>query len=285
MPRIAMNPNREAAFTGKLPPEIPVAAMITHLPNMATYHAHRLEIIQASLSSMKRNAGADHYLVVYDNGSLPCLREWITDVIRPDVFIATENVGKVNAMRFIYGMFSNAIVSISDDDMLFYPDWLKEQLKLFEVFPSVGTVSGCTTTRLGYNAIEATKKWAMATVECDERPINKQWDIEHVLSLGQCHTPDEAWESIKGKIGFHIQSKHASAWAGGGHCQFSAYAWRMLEFLPRKSDRLMKPLFPLIDVSVDQAGYLRLMTKERGCRHLGNVLSEADSLEIDGMGL
>lgn len=293
MPRVGMNPNRLMPFKGKLPPEVPVISMITHLPDTKGYHANRLEIVMASLESMKKHAGADNFLIVYDNGSIPQLQEWILDEIRPDMFVHTANVGKVNAMRFILcAAGSGALVSISDDDMLFYPDWLAPQVRIMRTFSRVGAVSGCTTTRLGYNAIEYTKAWAKAgqvinskEITWDERPIPIQWDIDHIRSIGEAHDDEGARKAIHGKIGFHIEYNGVKCWAGGGHCQFMGYTDTLMQFMPKPAPRLMQPLFPLLDVSMDSDGYLRLMTEERGCRHLGNVLTEADRLEIEAMGL
>ena len=140
MSRSGMNPNRHA----KVKTFAPVIAMqICHLPNMEDYHADRLEVIQLSLNTMRRNAGVDCQIGVWDNGSCEVFRTWLEDEYKPDYLILSPNVGKASARSAMVRMVPpSTIIGIADDDMYYYPNWLSEQIKILNHFPNVGQVSG-----------------------------------------------------------------------------------------------------------------------------------------------
>jgi glycosyltransferase involved in cell wall biosynthesis len=138
-----------------------VLAVVTHLPNENNYHAKRFEVIQACLLSMTQGVIIPHSLIVWDNGSEPRLREWIQRIIKPAVFIQSENIGKSAARKMIAQMLPpKTILAYSDDDIMFYPDWLRPQLDILEHFPNVACVTGYPVRTAFRWGIENTLRWA-----------------------------------------------------------------------------------------------------------------------------
>ena len=139
-----MNPNRDKGIKIKLPPEIPVVVVPVHLPNpKEPYHEHRWEIVTASLRLARQNAGMEHHFLVWDNGSCDQMREWLFYELKPDKLMFTENIGVLNTMRRVMGMYHDSVVAWSNDDIIYYPDWLPEQIHILQSFPNVAAVSGC----------------------------------------------------------------------------------------------------------------------------------------------
>lgn len=274
--RTALNPLREEKIKHPLPPDIPVVAVITHLPSLKDeYHRDRLEIIYTAIRSATKNAGEDHCFVVWDNGSVFELLDelmgwpWINQII------ASNNIGKQNAINAIYGMFSGSIVSISDDDILHYPGWLKSQIEILQAFDNVGLVSGATNRYY----MRYPHLYAYHNDEYKKKAVStpKKWDVEHGISIGK--EPYMTAAITGNVIPYQVESNGVKAIVGGSHCQFTGCADVLRPLLPR-TDRYMEPLYPF-DIRVDKAGLYRFLTPERTTRHLGNRLTDEDRQEIE----
>lgn len=280
--RTGINPNRHAKVS---PPPPVVISVITHLPEMESdYHRNRLDVIKLCISSMTENAGMDASLLVWDNGSCADLVDWLRYEAKPHYLVLSDNVGKWQARSSILRMFPPAtVIGISDDDMLFYPGWLHESMRILTIFPNVGVVSGYpvrTQFRWGCNN---TRQWALKNAANFEsgKLIPEQWDRDFCTSIGR------SWEDqVRGTendIEYRATYRGCTVYLTGHHCQFICYAGRLLPFLSW-SDEAMPDEKPF-DQAIDNAGLLRLTTKERYARHIGNVIDDDIKTEIQFMGM
>jgi len=167
--------------------------------------------------------------------------------------------------------------AISDDDILHYPNWLGPQIEVLDAYDA-GLVTGCVTRHyMKYNHLYAWKwfKEQKLKIEIDDTPF--EWDIQHGESIGK----DRDFSRL---ISLNIPAvavkyHDVKARFGGCHCQFVGYADTLRPFFPI-TDEYMKPLYP-VDIAIDEAKLLRLMTHDRLTRHLGNVLTDEDRKEVE----
>lgn len=257
-----------------------VLTCVTHLPTLTGYHAGRLEVIQTSLESMRNHARIPHTLMVWDNGSCPKLREWLQFVFKPDVLILSENVGKNTARTNLFRMQRNdAVIGFSDDDMYFYPDWLRPQLELLQNFPNVACVSGYpvrTSFRWG-NA--NTKQWAQENAKLENgRFLPAQWEDDFAVSIGRDIGNHRHGSLLD--MDTRITYKGFQAYATSHHCQFIGHA-RQLHKLAVYDNWAMGSERGY-DEALDKIG-LRLATTQRLTRHIGNVLHDELRKEIEAL--
>lgn len=267
--RVGTNPNRAADVKGFAPV---VVTVITHLPNVTTaYHAKRLEVIQACLRTMRDGANIEHTFCVWDNGSLPELRNWIQYDFKPDMFVQSANVGKINARTALTRMFPpDTIMTFSDDDMLFYRDWLRPQIEILQHFPNVASVTGYpvrTSFRWGN---DNTLAWARKNGKLESgRFLPQEWEDDFAVSVGR----DINWhkEYTVKDIDWRVTYKGMKAYATGHHCQFIGYAGQVAKACVYDHQTMAdeKPF----DIRMDAVG-LRLATVGRHARHMGNVIDE-----------
>lgn len=259
-----------------------VASVITHLPNRVGYHAQRLEIVKACLVSM-RNGAAGIPVMVWDNGSCGELRMWLRDVYHPEYLVLSPNVGKSSARASIVHMFPpETIIGISDDDMLFYPDWMYAHLALLDGFPNVGAVSGWPV-RVSFGwGNENTIAWAHknGAVECG-RFIADDQERDYAVSVGMDEHSHA--ERTAAKQDVMITYNGLWAYAEAQHCQFMAYAGRIAQFCGY-SNQAMGTEIPF-DNAIDGAGLLRLTTIGRYTWHMGNIIDDGLRAELNRMGL
>src|SRR5574342_567579 len=109
--------------------------VVTHLPDMEDYHSNRFEVIKTCLQTMRERSQKEHTFMVWDNGSNRNFKIWLEEEFSPDVLILSRNIGKnqarANAIRM---MPLSSIVCYSDDDIYYYDNWLKPQIKLLHHF-------------------------------------------------------------------------------------------------------------------------------------------------------
>jgi glycosyltransferase involved in cell wall biosynthesis len=265
--RQGMNPLREKPIPYPLPPDVPVVCVITHLPNEHGYHKDRRDIVLQSIAEAKVKAGMPHCFVIFDNGSSD---EFAQELTRhnADTVILSRNIGISNAMRRVLSMYQDCIVALANDDIFYEQDWLVKQVEILKAYPNVGTVSGVTTRFYMGKAVEATEAWVKREgLKITGHPIPPLWDEQHGLSVGKLrHAHLQEFGTVRAPL---VEYNGVPAIIGGNHCQFVCYANRILPLLPN-SDRYMAKLFPF-DMTVNAAGYLRLLTPERTARHVGNV--------------
>jgi len=245
-----------------------VAAVITHLPDMDGYHEHRLDVIKACLTTMRTGAPGIP-VIVWDNGSCEELRSWLINDFKPETLILSPNVGKSNARYSIFRMMPDCIVSMSDDDMLYYPGWFDACLELLTSFPEVGKVSCYPVRTQGRWGCSNTKAWAKDNAKLEAgRFLPDEYDYDFCTSIGR----DYDWhkEYSKLDIDYRVTYKGLQAYCYAHHCQFMARAGTIIPFLQKSTDCMAdeKPF----DNAVNDAGLLQLTTVQRYCRHIGNVI-------------
>jgi glycosyltransferase involved in cell wall biosynthesis len=253
-----------------------IVSVITHLPNdWQQYHRNRMEVVQLSLLSLKKHTGnIPYHLAIWDNGSHEGFREWLKG-LEPDTLVLSGNVGKSVARKALFGMFEpDTIMAMADDDMFYFPNWLKAQVDLLFYFdigdPLVGTVTGYpvkTSYRWGN---ESAHKFAQKHGELIKGDfVTQEWDYDFCTSIGRDY--DHHIKTSGDVVQYKIKYKEREALAIGHHCQFVCVNGRIAPLLRFDYDAMAdeKPF----DRAVDE-NYMRLCTPERYTMHMGNVLDE-----------
>ena len=276
--RDGTNPNRQRAVIGYKPI---VISAITHLPNLNGYHKNRWDVVQCSLETMRENAGCNNFQVmIWDNGSCSKFVNWLKNHYKPDFLILSPNVGKSIARASIVKMLpTDKVVGVADDDMYYYPDWLKKQLEVLTVYPRVGTVSGWPVRTQFRFHNQNTVRWGKKYARVEQGrfiPDNEERDF--CTSIGRDFDLHMAKWNPKNGLGtegeqdIKITFRGVEAYATGHHAQWIGTAGVIAPFL-RYTKKCMPDERPF-EKAVNDAGLLRLTTFRRYTRHIGNILDE-----------
>jgi hypothetical protein len=271
----------------KQPPGYPplMAVVITHLPEGSDlYHKERLPIIKTSIASLRKFAGRDLPLMIWDNGSGPVLRSWLSGSLRPEWLILSPNIGKPPARASIMRMVpAETVVCLADDDMLYFPGWLDTQTNILDTYPNVGSVSGWPIRRsffIGGN--DKTIQWGKehATIETGHF-ISADEDADYATSVG---TDAASWLKWRPDLEQTIITyKGVRTYATSQHCQMICKAGNIAPLCKFEVDK--KHGERGFDKSIDDAGLLRLTTEKRYTLHMGNILDDKLKKLIGGLGL
>lgn len=139
--RIGLNPHKD-----KLQKEsyyIHQVVIPVYIPCQEGYFKDSLRIFQLCLDSLLNTVHSKTYITVVNNGSCKLVIEYLDKIYRDNQIqelIHTENIGKLNAV--LKGLAGNNIelVTISDADVLFLPNWQSQTVKVFNKIPSAGVV-------------------------------------------------------------------------------------------------------------------------------------------------
>jgi hypothetical protein len=279
--RTADNPLRgEVIKDSKYPKRI--AAIITHLPDITSeYHAPRFEVVKLCLTSMRAGA-PDIPVMIWDNGSCKELRDWMLNEFKPEFITLSSNVGKWSGRHAIAHMFSHhTLLGISDDDMLFYPNWFSKSEEVLRHFPNTGIVS-CYPVRTQFRwGTEYTITWGKihGTVSAGKF-IPSAWDKDFCNSIGRDRASH--LDLTRNEKDIIISYQGMEAYATAHHCQFIGYSDIIGRYTTWTDEALNDE--KIFDDMIGR-DHLRLTTTERLCRHIGNAMDQSIIEDAEKLGL
>jgi hypothetical protein len=114
-----------------------------YIPNQEGYFKDSFKILQLCLESVFSTIHDRTFITIVNNGSGGFVKDYLNELLKTDriqELIHADNIGKVNAI--LKGLAGNEIelVTISDADVLFLPNWQKETVKVFSQLPKAGVV-------------------------------------------------------------------------------------------------------------------------------------------------
>ena len=273
--RIGQNPAKSVQSVPQ--PEEVTVAIVTYIPTLGGYYTQSLDILKTCLGSIWENTPTPYDLLVFDNGSCAPVREYLSEAeeagkIQYLVF-SEKNIGKAGAWNFIFGAAPGEYIAYADSDVYHHPGWLGAQLEVLKAFPQVGMVTGMPMwTPEQFST--STVAWAQAHPE-----IRLEWGRflawqdywRHSQSLGA--DEEEARAHYDANETICVFRGEEQYYVGAAHFQFVAPKQALQSVLPIPSRRPMGEV-RLLDIALNERGYLRLTTPDWWVEHMGNVLAD-----------
>jgi cellulose synthase/poly-beta-1,6-N-acetylglucosamine synthase-like glycosyltransferase len=110
-----------------------------HIPFLEGFLSDMLAVLNLSLQSLRDHAGMEFDLLVYDNGSCKEARDFLFAEFErghiQTLLLSDRNMGKGGAWNVMLQAAPGEIIAYADNDVLYYPNWLVESVKLLEAYP------------------------------------------------------------------------------------------------------------------------------------------------------
>lgn len=273
--RIGQNPAKQIKEVAK--PQRVTVAVLNYIPFLSGFYADMLEVLKACLQSIWDHSDMPYDLLVFDNASCPEVRDYLVQMQAQGMIqyliLSDTNLGKGGAWNIILDGAPGEIIAYTDNDCYFYPGWLSNSLKVLEGFPNVGMV---TSRPVGMDQVYNTSTLAWA--ERDPETIVEKgrfldWETFRSFTMSLGTSEEETRRLYEEHQDTVITHEGQRAFIGAMHYQFLAYKRVLKEFLPFTMDRPMGQVRQL-DIRMNEAGYLRLMTPEPFMNNMSNQIPD-----------
>jgi hypothetical protein len=283
-----MNPARKAK-TDYQPEEVTVA-MLTYIPSLKGYFRDRLDVLKLSISSLVTHTEIPFDFLVFDNGSCPEVIQYLQDLNEKGIIVylllSSRNIGVEGGVRILSQATIGKYFAYSNDDVYYYPGWLKAHLRILETYPTVGMVSG---SPVGFASEHA--KQSMTTfiensptgLEISERDRVEDWEVDWAKSTGR--DVDEHLKTVENMPHIMLNYRGVEAISSATHFQFVSPKEVIPATFPDPWHKNLMGGMVEMDKRVDEMGLLRLSTPDRVTRHIGNAISPEFQQEVERLGL
>jgi hypothetical protein len=271
--RKGLNPNKDRVI--KASNYIHQVIIPVFIPNEEDYFKDSLKIFKLCIESLLSTIHDKTFITIVNNGSCQVVKEYLELLFstrKIHELINTENIGKLNAI--LKGLAGNDIelVTISDADVLFLPNWQKETIKVFNNIPKAGVVG-------------IVPQFKMFEAHCGNVIYDNFFNrnlkflpVKNPKAL-QSFYDSIGWERnynqdyLKYSLGLEI-NKGLSALIGCGHFVATYKKDIFSEITSYLGYKLGGNSETYLDKSPLVKGYWRLTTQDNYAYHMGNTLED-----------
>jgi glycosyltransferase involved in cell wall biosynthesis len=266
--------------------------ILTYVPEQIGYFAYRFDVLKICLQSITKNTELPYDLLIFDNGSckevVDYLRMLRDQEIIQYLILSARNVGMHEAQKIMFNTAPGEVIAYSNDDVLFYPDWLRTQLEILDTFPEVGMVCGLPVReqfRYGNRYLQTYLTRFPDISMKNGHFIPEDWAKDFLVSIGR--DVSEALEyDLKAYTDIVLEYKGIKAYSTATHFQYVTPKSLILQGLQSEWDgRLMGESDKELDERIDSMGYARLTTFQRYVRHIGNIITPDLAESVVALGL
>ena len=271
--RIGLNPHKDQPITDAA--FLHQVVMPVYIPHFEGYFEKSFEVLKLSLQSLYQTIHDKTYITIVNNGSCEDVVRFLNQLLQEGKIhevIHTTNIGKVNAILKGLVGHNAELVTITDADVLFLPNWQSETLKVFRTIPQAGVV-GIVPQFCGFKGkSENTLLANLFSKKLKFLPVhNKEALIHFYDSIGwkRDYNPDY----LQYTLGLDY-SKDFKVIIGSGHF-VSTYKRAVFDevktYIPFKLGGISESYLDALPLTFD---YWRLTTYDNFAYHIGNVPEE-----------
>ncbi len=245
-----------------------------YIPQLKGYFTESLQVLKVCIQSLVKSSQPYTFISLVSNGSCREVEEYLkflynTGEIQEVIF--TSNTGKYNAIIKALSGHNIPLVTISDADIFFKPNWQEETFKIFKNFKKAGVV-GLIPQFLSYQS------------QCENLIFDHLFSSK--LKFGKVEEPEaliKFYRSIGWKPNYpkerlrfalYLNHKNVKAVVGAGHA-VATYRRELFDRIANfnqfkmggNSEEILDSLAPI-------KGYYRFTTPKNMAFHLGNKLEK-----------
>lgn len=255
-----------------------------YIPHEKDYYLDAFKIFELCVQSIKKGAVAVTPITVIANGCSQEIHEKLLQLVPQgwidELFIETEQIGKVNSIRKAILASEEEFLTITDGDVLFLKDWDASVAQVFNAFPQATAVAPVPIHKTFNQFVSNiwfdhlfSNNIAFAKVE------NPEALERFVQSIGWPHLNEHQKLEI-----LTLKAKNGTQAVVGCSHFCTTYRRDVFQFAPLKSTKFTlggDSEKEYLDLPSIQANGYRLSTAENHAYHLGNKFEPWMQEEFD----
>ncbi len=246
-----------------------------YIPNLTEeYFRDGLTILKLCLNSLLQTVHEKTRVSLVDNGCCDKVVEYLQDLYQNEdkvdqLYRSRMNLGKVNALYAIIKSNLEPLITISDADVMFLPQWQQEVEAVMKHFPEAGMVSPVPSSR-GFSGLflNSTIYYGMFKGKIRFSKVeHPDGMIKFQKSIGR-----EMYQPVHLEKYLTVENKQGKAVLGCGHF-VATFRSEVFHSGPREvcEHKIVGGSEnKYLDIPNDKAGFLRLATTGNFGYHLGN---------------
>ena len=138
--RVGYNPYKDQILEGTYHHQVVIPV---YIPNQEGYFKDSFAILKLCLESLFNTIHNKTFITIINNGSDQIVSHYLDSLLEEKKIhelIHTENIGKLNAVLKGLAGHNIELVTISDADVMFLPNWQMETVKVFKAIAKAGVV-------------------------------------------------------------------------------------------------------------------------------------------------
>lgn len=270
--RLGVNPQKNNAAIELLSNHRIV--MVIYIPELSGYYKSMLNVVKCSIESLIKTIPETSKITIVDNGSCQVVQDYLTSLFKSkkidSIQLLSENIGKIDALIGAARASREPIITLTDCDIYFKPNWVYETIKIFNAFKKVSSVSPIPTKGFNYYTFSTREAILKGKLKLKREFIKDNID-DYNLFLKSINWDVEVHE----KPWNVIKSNNVKAVVGSDHQVLTIRRDVLFNNSPKcpsliKVGSLSEENY--IDLAIDTSGGLRLSTYNFHALHLGNTL-------------
>ncbi|MCF8272802.1 MAG: glycosyltransferase family 2 protein [Flavobacteriaceae bacterium] len=252
--------------------------MVIFIPEFTGYYASMFDVVKLSIDSLIKTIPETSKITLVDNGSCKEVQEYLVNLLKSESIdslqLLTQNIGKIDALIGAARASREPIITLTDCDILFKPNWVFETIKTFNAFKNVASVSPIPS-RGSFNYFTYSTKEAILRkkINLNFEPIKENFE-EYNLFLKSINWDIEIEENLPWPV---VQENSIKAIVGSDHQVLTVRRDVLFNNSPKEPSFIKvgsESEQNYIDFAIDSSGGLRLSTYNFYALHIGNILEE-----------
>lgn len=250
--------------------------MVIFIPELTGYYSSMLEVIKLSIHSLINTVPTTSKITLVDNGSCKEVQDYLYDLFKENKIdslqLLTQNIGKIDALIGAARASREPIITLTDCDILFKPNWVCETVTIFNAFKNVASVSPIPSRRsFNYFTYSTHEAILNKKIKLEFETIEENFDEFNLflesINWGKESKNDNLWPVV--------QSNNIKAIVGSDHQIVTVRRDVLFNNSPKEPSFIKvgsESEQNYIDLAIDSSGGLRLATYHFYALHMGNTL-------------
>lgn len=256
-----------------------------YIPNLEdAYFRQSQSIFKLCLESLINTVHQKTRISIIINGCCREVQQMIYDYrnrfsLIDQVFDTKENLGKINAIYSIVKSNLEPLLTVTDADVLFLPNWQYEIERVFQEFPEAGMVSPVPSSKGYLYSTSSTIYYGLFKGKIKFQDVK---DPEGLINF-QNSVGSNLYQDIHLKKYLVISNGKTEAVMGCGHF-VATFRKEVFESGPSQVCKFRvqgDSEVNYLDSPNDKAGYLRLATLGNYAYHLGNSMMPWMNIKLE----